>query len=190
MKTTKFFLIATFCLFVLCGYSQEHLTFKNVPLNGDINNFAKELVKQGFTIKETKGNVIIMSGSYVNRECEVLVLATKKTNIVWKVAIYLPEETIWSSIKYDYLKLKEQFITKYGTGKSYEYFSNPYYEGDGYEMQAVKLEKCNYITFWEKPEGSISLKISKYEQIAVSYEDTINSALDDKEKAETISNDI
>jgi hypothetical protein len=190
MKTTKFFLIATFCLFVLYGYSQEHLTFKNVPLNGNINNFAKELVKQGFTVKETKGNVITMSGSYINRQCEVLIFASKKANIVWKVAIYLPEETNWYSIKNDYLKLKEQFITKYGIGKSYEFFSDPYYEGDGYEMQAVKLEKCNYIIYWEKPEGNVTLSISKYRQIKVSYEDSINSALDDKEKSEIISNDI
>ena len=190
MKTTKFFLIATFCLFILCGYSQEHIAFKTVPLNGDINNFAKELVKQGFTIKETKGNVITMSGSYINRQCEVIVFASKKTNIVWKVAIYLPEETNWYSIKNDFLRLKEQFITKYGNGKSYEFFSNPYSEGDGYEMQAVKLGKCHYTTFWETQGGTIGLSISKYEQISVSYEDTINSALDDKEKSEVINNDI
>ena len=190
MKTTKFFLIATFCLFVLYGYSQEHLTFKNVPLNGDINNFAKELVKQGFTIKETKGNIITMSGSYVNRQCEVLMIATEKTNIVWKVAIYLPKETNWYSIKTDFLNLKEQFIAKYGDGKSYEFFSKPYYEGDGYEMQAVINKKCIYAIYWKKTEGTILLNISQYEKISVSYEDSINSALNDKEKSEIISIDI
>ncbi len=190
MKTTKLFVIAVLCFFTLSGFSQEHLTFKNIPINGDVNIFAKELVKQGFTIKETKGNVITLSGSYISRDCEVLILGTKGTNIIWKVIIFLPKETNWYSIKSDFLKLKEQFIVKYNTGKSYEFFSSPYDEGDGYEMQAVRLEKCTYSTFWDTQGGSITLKISKYEQISVSYEDSINSAIDDKERAEAVSNDI
>lgn len=190
MKTIKLFLIAVLCFFTFSGYSQEHLTFKNIPLNGDVNSFAKELVKQGFGIEETKGNIITLSGSYISRDCEVIICGTKKTNIIWKVNIYLPKETNWYSIKSDFLKLKEQFIAKYGNGKSFEFFSNPYDEGDGYEMQAVRLEKCRYTTFWETQGGSISLKISKFEQISVSYEDSINSALDDKERAEAVSNDI
>jgi len=190
MKTTKFFLIATFYLFISCCYSQEHLMFKNIPLNGNIDIFASELIKEGFEIKEKNENAILMSGTYVNRLCDIIVFATKKTKSVWRVNIYLPKDTIWNSIKNDYFELKKQFITKYGKGKSYEFFSKPYKEGDGYEMLAVLLENCHYATYWKTQRGMISLNISTFKKISIKYEDNTNSALDEKETSEEISKEI
>ena len=51
----------------------------------------------------------------------------------------------------------ELFTKKYGEPKDhFEFFSSPYYEGDGYELQALRKEKCNYISFWTLDKGDYS----------------------------------
>jgi len=175
---------------ILAQDSQENVTFKGVPLIGTISSFAQELEKQGCTIKETKGNVVILKGEFVSRECEIYVFGSKKTNTVWKVVAYLPEAKSWYSLKSEYLKLKTQFQQKYGKGKSYEFFSNPYYEGDGYEIQALRKEKCTYTTFFDTERGPIAVEISKYEQIKIAYEDAINTKSHEQEEKDIINNDI
>ncbi|MBP9018142.1 MAG: hypothetical protein BWZ11_00822 [Bacteroidetes bacterium ADurb.BinA395] len=190
MKSLKLLLIILFSVSTFSLYSQEHITFKGIPLKGTINSFAQELVKKGCTIKESKGNLIILKGEFVNETCEIILVGSKKTNTIWKVVAYLPEQTSWYSIKSDYNILKKQFQQKYGDGESYEFFSDPYYEGDGYEMQALRLEKCTYATYFKTETGTISLEISKFQQISISYEDKINVELKRKESDEIINDEI
>lgn len=51
------------------------------------------------------------------------------------------------------------------------------YEGDGYELQAVRKEKCTYSTFYDTPRGYIAVQISNFECLLVGYEDKINIEL-------------
>lgn len=190
MKTIKNLLLISFCVFSSVVFSQEHIKFKGIPLNGNVNSFAQELVKIGFKIVESKGNIITMKGEFINKECEILVVGSKKTNLVWKVIAYLPKEISWSSIKSDYFEVKKQFQQKYGDGESYEFFSKPYYEGDGYEMQALGVDKCTYATYFTTELGTIAVDISKYEQISIGYEDKVNLEIKKAEAESIINNDI
>jgi len=192
MKLTKLILIVTFCLGVVSGQSQEHLQFKNRPIDGKVTAFAQALQQQGFIIvkEKEKKNLFVLKGLFINRLCEVRLVATKRTALIWKVSVFLPQEDDWYALKNDYLNLQKQFIVKYGEGKSYEFFSEPYFEGDGREIKALKNERCHYITYWEKPEGIVALQISRDGQIVIIYEDAINAALDTKETTHIISNDI
>lgn len=188
MKTR--FLTFLFCILTSVVFSQEHLKFKGIPINGDLNTFTNALVKAGFKLDDTDQIINTLSGEFVNNKCTIFVVATKKSKVVWRVKVYLPEVENWFSIKVKYLNLKKEFTEKYGIGDSYEFFSKPYDEGDGYEMQALELEKCTYSTYFKTVNGSICLEISKFKQIAISYDDKINSELDDLEKKAAISNDI
>lgn len=190
MKSLKLSLIISFSLFSFFIYSQEHITFKGVPINGTVNSFAQELVKKGCKIKESKGNIITLEGEFVNNTCEIIAVGSHKTNTAWKAIAYLPEETNWYSIKNDYNNLKKIFQQKYGDGTSYEFFSKPYYEGDGYEMQALTLKKCTYSTYFEIETGIIVLEISKYKQISIGYEDKINVEINRKEANDIINDEI
>jgi len=194
MKTNRLSLIAMILAFLLLstlGFSQEPMKFRNIPLRGTLTEFANQLVKLGYTIEDkTEKDVIIMSGQFANNKCEIILLGTLTSNIIWKVGVYFPKNTSWSSIKREYQDLKEQFTAKYGIGESFAYFKNPYVEGDGFEMTALKLGKCSYATFWESESGIIKLSISKVEQVSVSYEDSVNVKIKDKEANEKIMNDI
>jgi hypothetical protein len=170
----------------------QHLVFKDIPISGNLSSFVNKMKKEGFTLGEQKENGALMKGTFVgNENCEILIIATSKAKTVWKVIIFLPEETSWYSIKSAYNNYKEQYIKKYGNpSKTYAFFAKPYYEGDGYETSAVKNDKCIYATFWDTENGSISVAISKYMQVKIVYEDKINSDIDDKEKETNIQGDI
>lgn len=190
MKPTNFVLILTFCLCTLAGYGQEHLRFKNVPMDGTVINFTKELIKEGFIVQKEKKNLNVLIGNFISRPCEVRLVGTHKTATIWKVVVYLPKVKEWSPLKIDYVNLKQAFVDKYGAGKSYEFFSQPYVDGDGGELQALASERCHYITYWEKPEGTIALQITTEGRITITYEDALNRTLYDKENSQVISNDI
>ena len=190
MKTISKLLLTFLWVLPIFAFTQEHLKFKNVPINGTVTEFAKQMQSLGFTLVETKNNIVIMQGDFINKSCKLYVVGSKKTNIVWKVYITLPEETSWSSIKSNYFEIRDQFKKKYGEGKSYEFFSKPYYEGDGYELQALRNDKCSYSTFWEMENGAITVEMSSTERIAISYEDSQNVKIQNSEKAEIINNDI
>lgn len=190
MKIQKLSLVLFFSFASLFLYSQDHMMFKGISLKGTVNAFAQELVKKGCKILESKGNTITLKGEFVNKNCEIIILGSNKTNMVWKAVAFLPEQTSWYSLKGEYNDLKKQFQQKYGEGESFEFFSKPYYEGDGYEIQALSLEKCTYVTYFQTEKGIIVVEISKYSQVRICYEDKINTELKNKEAEEIIRNEI
>ena len=171
----------------------EHFKFKGIEIKGSIDSFANSLAKQGYTIKShNDADTRILTGKFANRECTIALLGTPNTNTIWKVVVMFDKEySSWYSIKSDFESLKSSFISKYGTPSGdYHFFSYPYEEGDGYEMTAIRADKCTYAAFFNLSHGSISIKISKFKSINICYEDELGSQIFSKEKSSIISNDI
>lgn len=167
------------------SYSGTAMQFMGLPLRGNINSFAQQLVNQkGCRIvsRNTESNSISMRGTYTGKDCEIYVFGTPGTQQVWKVVVYLPELSTWSAIKREYLNYKAQFDNKYTQTSSYDFFADPYDEGDGREVEGVKAEKCYYSAFYTAPGGNIMVKISKYMQVQIAYEDSENLELRDREE--------
>ena len=118
------------------------------PLNETVAAFlAKGFVKEQSDPKNP--HIVKLVGDINGVQHEVIVLATKKTKIVWKFTVWLPASFSWSSSKSEFLKYKEIFIKKYGEPSSdYNFFIPPYEEGDGSEMLALKNDKCRYSCFF------------------------------------------
>jgi len=187
---TKTLLSILFLSMCISGFSQEHMKFKNIPIDGNVNDFSKELIKQGFTLSESLGNMIVLKGEFVGKLCKIYVVGSKKTHLTWKVYITFDKDNSWGSLKSKYNELKEQFAAKYGIGESFEFFSKPYFEGDGYETTALRLDKCTWSTFWKTEIGNVDISIENSQQIAISYQDVRNTDVMKQEKQEVISNDI
>lgn len=73
-------------------------------------------------------------------------------------------------------KFKELLSQKYGN-PSYDfyYFQNPYRAGDGFEIQAIRLNKGTAKTYWQRPIGNgdniiMSCEISTMPSIEVCYQ--------------------
>ena len=190
MKKSIFIILC--CLFSCALYAQEkHLEFKGTPLNGSLTSFVQKMKLKGYKTILTQDNAVVMEGEFIGKNANIFILSTPKTKIVWKVGVNLEKEISWSSLKSEYRKIKESYIKKYGKPlHSFERFDEPYYEGDGYELQALKLEKCTYISYFETPEGMISVGMDSSGSIAIMYEDGINVKIASKEKENAVMNEI
>jgi hypothetical protein len=159
----------------LNSYSQR---WNGIPISGSFNTIKNNLIAKGFTLVTKEKNTSAFKGEINNINYEVYVYCTPITDQVAQLMIYLPKRTTWYKLKEDYNDIKDLFTEKYGIGTKYEFFDNPYYEGDGYEMSAVELEKCNYSAYWlniiNEPNMSLSVMISKYNQVKLTYENKVN----------------
>lgn len=175
----------------LSSLKDKHIKFKNIPIDGHINLFTRSMERIGYVKTKTLKNCTIFTGDFAGKKCEIYVLYTDKTNTVWKVGVFLPESSNWYKLKSDYQDFKEQYTMKYGLpSDTFEFFSKPYYEGDGYEIQAINLEKCTYESYWNVENGSIVVKIGTSSNVVLGYEDLLNGILKENEKTSSIQNDI
>jgi len=159
------------------------------PLNETVAAFlAKGFVKEQFDPNDPSYVRLV---GYINGvKHDVYLVASKKTKIVWKFAVYLPASSSWSSSKSEFLKYKEIFIKKYGEPTSdYNFFSSPYEEGDGSEMLALKNDKCTYSCFFEDEVGNdlfiklVSITYGKA-QVVLHYQNKNALKLNNEEKSE------
>ena len=168
------------------------IEFKGIPITGAVDDFAVKLQAMGYNPVQVIDNTVIMTGRFVNEECSIYLFSTAKTKQIWKVAVIIENTyTSWSLIKNDFNKYKELYSKKYGhPDYDYHFFSSPYYEGDGYEMSALKSGKCHYFIGFDLPGGAVSIKMLSSCKIALQYENTVNSALDTAESESEILNEI
>ena len=186
-------ILLTFCavMLTMALHAQEHMTFKGIPIDGPLSSFISQLETKGFTHELTDGNVAMLKGDFAGKcDCTIGVLASKQSNTVFKIIVYFPKKTSWYSLKSEYKSFKESYTKKYGTPLTYEYFIDPYFDGDGYELQALSLKKCTYASFYKTDKGYISVQINDSKCVTVIYEDAINVQIKNHETEMSISEDI
>jgi len=178
----KFFFLFSFIIVTMGVHAQE---FMGVKVEGDKLNLISQFKSKGFVLKgDSKQDAVIMEGNIGSKTYEIVISVTPKTKQVWKLSVYLPKSENWSRIREEYNEYLDLLTTKYGKPEqTYAFFASPYKEGDGYEMSAIGLEKCYYSAYWEDNIG-ISIQISKFKQVKVSYENKKNVELLEVEKKE------
>lgn len=89
--------------------------------------------------------------------------------------LFLPDLEAKSQELYN--DLAEILTLKYGKAESYRHFKTPYEDGDGYEMQAVKLGKADIASYWEcANRRSVSLEIIPFADkvgVTILYQDDV-----------------
>lgn len=170
--------------------SEQYMTFREIPITGPITEMVKKLQALGYTLEEQENYVAIMSGNFANENCEIVLYATPKTHKMHSVIVNFGEQNSWYSLKSKYKKLKEQLTSKYNqTPKSTEYFADPYYEGDGYELQALRKDKCFYFSNFSFGPGKIGLYILG-NKVTIMYQDYFGKSLNKKEEKEKAYDDL
>ena len=146
--------------------------FDGVNISGDLPTAISKYKAKGYTFEKFIDNGAILKGKIAQTPIELFIFVTPKTKKVYKVVGYLDEDISWVSLKSTYNRFHDIITTKYGTPDgNYEDFITPYYEGDGYEMSAVGLEKVNYSAYWLNKLGlNIGVEISKFKQVKITYE--------------------
>lgn len=184
MKKILFFIFIHLAIFGSLQAQSSHLEFMDIPIDGNLEEFVEKLKNEGFTLEEVDNNIAVMEGVFMDKHCELYIYSSPITKTVRMVTVYLPENKDWLSLKQEFKACREQYRIKYGYNDShYSYFASPYSEGDGYEIQAIESGKCYFASFWEIEKGMLSVNISEFCQISISYEDAVNTRIADSEKA-------
>lgn len=146
----------------------------NIEVNGKYEDFKDSLEAKGFRYLKSYKTCHTFYGIFANEIVTLEALASPKTNNMSKIIVYFPKKENWKNLKDDYFKKKELYSSKYPLNQEFEFFITPYEDGDGYEMRAVALEKCNYISFFLAVGGYITVEIHDKWQVRVTYEDRDN----------------
>ena len=104
--------------------------------------------------------------------------------------IVFPQKDTWKGLKSDYFRKKNLYKEKYLLDKDFEFFSSPYDEGDGDEMRAVSLGKCNFASFYYATGGHIMIQIDEKQRIKITYEDRENIKISQSELDQKALEDI
>jgi hypothetical protein len=153
----------------------KHFTFLDIPINGSIKQFVKELKKQKFVLEEITDVDAVLNGRFSGDKVQLLVQGEKET--VLSVSVIFPLRNSWTETKETYNYIKTILVKNYGEPKIItEIFEKPFVDGLGNEKEALKEGKCifeNHFTT-EKGEGMLGLKIHTDMSIILEYVDTAN----------------
>jgi hypothetical protein len=180
----KLLMVLTITLISSVSFGQE---FMGIKVGGKLNEVVEKLKQKGFKIIPNESiapNIVRMEGLAGRNYVDMTILSSPISKTVWKFAVYLPEQDNWFDIKWQYNEYLNLLTKKYGEpDKKYEFFFSPYFDGDGYEMTAITMDKCFYKAYWSDKIG-VYMKISKFKQVVINYENTINSEIDTKENSQ------
>lgn len=152
-----------------------------IELNHAVDLAMLDLEKKGFELLDIRKEGYAMSGKFMNRNAIITLHATPESNNIYMVNIFFDEEKSWFDLKYEFLNIVKSYRAKYKCISSDRSFFEPYYEGDGFELQGVERNKCCYFDKYETEGGSIYIEISDLKRVSIRYKDSFNSKLNEKE---------
>lgn len=161
--------------------SKTHIKFMGIELNNAVDLAMLNLQKKGFELLDIRKEGYALSGKFMNRNSTIMLHATPKSNNIYKVSIFFDEEKSWYGLKSEFLNIVKSYRTKYKCIDSGRTFLEPYYEGDGFELQGVAKDKCCYFDKYQTEGGTIYIEISDLKCIKIQYKDSFNSKLNEKE---------
>ena len=135
--------------------------FYGVELNQNKSIVINQFIAKGFVITETLPAYTTLKGKLVNEKVELVVYQTHTSKLVRKIVIFYDAEPTWDLAKSAYNRKVELLTSKYGPLTDYaENFQSPYYEGDGYELQALSMQKATWMSVWANIENHPNLTLA------------------------------
>ena len=165
----------------IANESKIHMKSMGIEMNCAVDIAMLDLEKKGFEIIDIRKEGYIMSGKFIDRNALVTLHATPKTNLLYRANIFFNEHTSWYSLKSEFLEVVKYYKAKYKSISSSRTFIDPYFEGDGYELQGVSMDKCFYYERFEAEGGKISIEISDMKRVQIRYEDKNNAKKNEQE---------
>ena len=181
-------------MFVMAQTPNNHLTFKGIPITGTLENFAQKMEAKGFRKIDSDKTCVVFEGEFAGySECEIYVIKVPNRNIVHKVAVAFPKESLWANLEKEYNQFKDMLTNKYGDPALQ---SETFKEGastfnNHAKMASLKEGNCDYMAEWVADNGIIQVRIFSIPDtydgyICLTYFDKINDALAKKAKEDDL----
>ena len=183
MKKIVLFLV-TLGICSLAG-AQEHLKFKNIPMDGSEKAFAEALCQNEFHLVNDGEFGAALRGRFTGKTVDVFVMPNEEGNVS-RVAVNYPSPENWGNLRIDFYSLLRSLSFKYGEPvEMTQEFQLPFSDGDGRELEALRRGRARWYARFVSSEGTIHLVIANNpmtQQPAINllYEDTINCRRQDE----------
>lgn len=176
MKKLLFSLILA--CFALCGFAQEHLSFKGIPIEGSMTAFCQKLKARGFTQIGRENNVTLFTGDFTGRKATIGVGAADNGKDVFTVAVFFDESDSWNTLVNTYDHYKDLYIEKYGQPTQCVENNPSHTNSNTSLMYELFQGRVTYACVFEAPGGAIQISIEKGNisdgYVLIKYQDTQN----------------
>jgi len=182
----KFLLLILLDFLIVSSLSAQ--SFNGVPLGRGLSETYQSFLDKGFKPLRSVDGIRYLIGSVDGDKYEIGLVYTPISKKVWKIVVYTMPVSSWDRLKYQHAKFKEILTRNYGEPSSdFWIFQKPYYEGDGFELQAIRKNALLSAVFFQDSQGNhIYMELESYRigqgQVCVSYE---NKTAQELNKAET-----
>ncbi len=126
-------------------------------------------------IKYSKRDKLIFNKVKVGPKMSEFIILLFVDDKLFDVTIFYYE--LEGKLQEGFDQIKETIDNKYGVGASYRKFDSPYNDGDGFEMQAIRLGKGSISSYWNFKNATIYLGINESLNIELGYQDAILSEI-------------
>lgn len=157
----KFLITLVLSCISLCVFSQEHLSFKGIPIEGSMSAFCQKLKSKGYTQFGQNNNITLFKGDFTGRPATIAVGATDDGNNVHSVVVIFDECSEWNTLVDTYNYYKELYTRKYGSPSAC--LENNPSHSDSNTMLMLELSQgtVTYASGWSVTGGTIELSIDK-----------------------------
>ncbi len=162
--------------------SNEHLTFKGVPIDGTLSEFVSKMKSAGFSYVDSQDGTAILQGGFAGfKGCMIGVSTLKNSDVVNTISVIFPDKDDWSSLEENYQHLKNMLIEKYGKPsecvEEFQGYGSPRDNSD--KLCKLRLDECIYVTVFMTPKGAIQLSLEHQSVwscfVKLQYWDRINT---------------
>jgi hypothetical protein len=163
--------------------SEEHMKFNSIPIDGNLDKFANELIQSGFTEPQlVKENQIKLNGVFLEKSCEIYVYGTRRSRTAYKVRVNLPREA-HDSLERSFGRMQKLFSSRYGVGANkYQQFQN----AERFlfnEPKRIMHIRVGDLTRYTTDSGYITIEVREG-YISIVYLDELNDEISRREMEE------
>lgn len=169
--------------------SAAPLVFAAIPWGSSVPEVKSALSAKGYEFTEVlQDGDVLFKGTIANTPTVIRAMFDPSGHLVKVyVGLVTPDETARNK----YESVSAELEAKYGVPKlSQNFFDSPYYAGDGYEDQAIRLGKAHFAKCWERDVGrpspdGLCIDVSKSLNVELSYESAAWNAEADRRLAKS-----
>ncbi len=157
----KFLISLIFGAFAICGFAQEHLSFKGIPIGGSMSAFCQKLKAKGFTQIGRDNNITMFTGNFTGRKASVGVAATDDGENVHSVIVLFDESREWNTLVSTYDYYKDLYTRKYGKPSACREYNPSHNDSNTMLMFELSQGTVTYASEWNVTGGTIVMSIEK-----------------------------
>ena len=169
----------------LLSAAQEHLKFKNIPIDGPKKSFITSLQQNDFHLIQDSDAGASLRGRLTGKVVNIFVMPNSEGDVS-RVAATFDAPDNWMALRLDFYTLLRSLAFKYGEPKELvQEFQPPFSDGDGRELEALQRGKGRWYARFTTEEGTIHQMIAnnpmtQQPSITLLYEDAVNCLRQDE----------